>query len=63
MSIYLGNTAIGNGNYLGNLNIRDSNIFMSQSVAVAGNDPDAQAFINASGISGSDATNFTTIIQ
>jgi hypothetical protein len=33
MSIYLGNTAIGNGNYLGNLNIRDSNIFMSQSVA------------------------------
>jgi hypothetical protein len=31
MSIYLGNTAIGNGNYLGNLNIRDSNIFMSQS--------------------------------
>ena len=33
MSIYLGNIAIGNGNYLGNLNIRDSNIFMSQSVA------------------------------
>lgn len=33
MSIYLGNTAIGNGNYLGNLNIRDSNIFVSQSVA------------------------------
>ena len=33
MSIYLGNTAIGNGNYLGNLNIPDSNIFMSQSVA------------------------------
>jgi hypothetical protein len=33
MAIYLGNTAIGNGNYLGNLNIRDSNIFMSQSVA------------------------------
>jgi hypothetical protein len=33
MSIYLGNTEIGNGNYLGNLNIRDSNIFMSQSVA------------------------------
>ena len=33
MSIYLGNTQIGNGNYLGNLNIRDSNIFMSQSVA------------------------------
>jgi len=32
MSIYLGNTAIGNGNYLGNLNIRDSNIFVSQSV-------------------------------
>jgi hypothetical protein len=33
MALYLGNTAIGNGNYLGNLNIRDSNIFMSQSVA------------------------------
>ena len=28
MSIYLGNTTIGNGNYLGNLNIRDSNIFV-----------------------------------
>lgn len=33
MALYLGNTPIGNGNYLGNLNIRDSNIFMSQSVA------------------------------
>jgi hypothetical protein len=61
MSIYLGNTEIGNGNYLGNLNIRDSNIFMSQSVVVSV-DPDAQAFINASGISGSDATAINTLV-
>jgi hypothetical protein len=61
MSIYLGNTAIGNGNYLGNLNIRDSNIFMSQSV-VAPVDPDAAAFITATGISGSNATAIDTLV-
>jgi hypothetical protein len=61
MSIYLGNTAIGNGNYLGNLNIRDSNIFMSQSVA-AGVDPDAEKFIIASGISGSNADAINTLV-
>jgi hypothetical protein len=33
MSIYLGNTEIGNGNYLGNMWMPDGNIFMSQSVA------------------------------
>jgi hypothetical protein len=61
MSIYLGNTAIGNGNYLGNLNIRYSNIFMSQSV-VAPVDPDAAAFITATGISGSNATAINTLV-
>jgi hypothetical protein len=28
MSVYLGNITIGNGNYLGNQNITDNNIFM-----------------------------------
>lgn len=61
MSIYLGNIAIGNGNYLGSLNIADSNIFMSQSV-VASIDPNAQAFITATGISGSNATAINQLV-
>jgi hypothetical protein len=60
MSIYLGNQFIGNGNYLGNLNIRDSNIFMSASVN--NNDPAAQAFITATGISGSNATAINQLV-
>ena len=35
MAVYLGNQLIGNGLYLGNENYRDSNLFMSQSVASA----------------------------
>lgn len=47
MAIYLGNTAIGNGNYLGNLNIRDSNIFMSQSAAAIPVDPELEIWLDA----------------
>jgi hypothetical protein len=33
MSVYLGNTAIGNGNYLGNINIPDNSIFIPTAAA------------------------------
>ena len=40
MSIYLGNLTIGNGNYLGNLNIRDSNIFIPSGAPAGPTYPD-----------------------
>jgi hypothetical protein len=61
MSIYLGNTVIGNGNYLGSINIPDAGIFMSASVG-PNYDPAAAAFITATGVTGTTATAINQLV-
>lgn len=56
--IYLGNIAIGNGNYLGNQWLPDGNIFMSQSAAPGGGvvTTDLLAYYDAGNVGGISGT-------